>query len=267
MPGYNVQSDDCVVLTSNDPFGHKWLCFRNPLWKGFCIGLAVGFLITFIIFVVVGVLVWNSCNSTDSKGALSITANITVTPYNGKTTPAYPRTTYPPLTTVSTTPYRRRTTPSSSDHTCNILGRCTSPPQLAEGMECVMESTGGLTFVKFSALSRNAVDSFDHCPVSYCLGLEKWSPFNVSTSVTECYTTGNSGAVYSGKNTCTETGRMCQRWDSDSPHRRNMDHIPTNSRDLHSNYCRDPGPPYENKPWCYTTDPKKRWEFCHVDSC
>lgn len=83
----------------------------------------------------------------------------------------------------------------------------------------------------------------------------------------ECYTTGSYGAVYNGKITCTVTGRTCQRWDRDYPQKRNRKHIPSNSDDLHSNYCRDPGPPYDGKPWCYTTDPKVRWEFCHVPLC
>jgi hypothetical protein len=31
------------------------------------------------------------------------------------------------------------------------------------------------------------------------------------------------------------------------------------------NYCRDPD--REGKPWCYTMDPEKRWEFCGVPQC
>ena len=90
--------------------------------------------------------------------------------------------------------------------------------------------------------------------------------FFISTA-TECYTNGPHGDAYSGKNTCTESGRTCQRWDTDYPQKRNKKQIPSNSKDLHSNYCRHPGPPYEYRPWCYTTDPKKRWEYCHVPLC
>lgn len=34
---------------------------------------------------------------------------------------------------------------------------------------------------------------------------------------------------------------------------------------LDSNYCRNPSG--HNAPWCYTTDPRKRWENCGVDRC
>merc|ERR1719253_95335 len=32
------------------------------------------------------------------------------------------------------------------------------------------------------------------------------------------------------------------------------------------NYCRNPGGKKE-KPWCYTVDPAKDWEFCEVPKC
>ena len=46
--------------------------------------------------------------------------------------------------------------------------------------------------------------------------------------------------------------------------------------DANNNYCRNPdisNDPYINKycgkgrPWCYTTDPNKRWEFCDIPKC
>lgn len=37
------------------------------------------------------------------------------------------------------------------------------------------------------------------------------------------------------------------------------------SRGLDSNYCRNPD--NERQPWCYTTDPNTRWEYCQVPSC
>lgn len=36
-------------------------------------------------------------------------------------------------------------------------------------------------------------------------------------------------------------------------------------RGLDSNYCRNPD--NERMPWCYTTDPDVRWEYCKVPSC
>ena len=34
---------------------------------------------------------------------------------------------------------------------------------------------------------------------------------------------------------------------------------------LEKNFCRNPDK--EKRPWCYTTDPKKRWEYCSVPKC
>ena len=62
----------------------------------------------------------------------------------------------------------------------------------------------------------------------------------------------------------TVSGRTCQNWTKDTPHRRNSVVKKSVSKGLHDvgnhNYCRDPDA--ENEPWCYTTDPKKRWETC-----
>ncbi|CAC5356444.1 PLG [Mytilus coruscus] len=144
---------------------------------------------------------------------------------------------------------------------------CNKPPKLQDGKACKFESQEGRTIVRYSSLTKQNIDTFDHCPVSHCHARNDWSMFNVSSSVIECYNESSSGTIYKGKITCTVTGRTCQRWDRDYPQKRYRNHIPENSEDLHSNYCRDPGPPYERAPWCYTTDSKVRWEFCHVPLC
>lgn len=36
-------------------------------------------------------------------------------------------------------------------------------------------------------------------------------------------------------------------------------------RGLDNNYCRNPD--NERMPWCYTTDPETRWEYCRVPRC
>ena len=64
---------------------------------------------------------------------------------------------------------------------------------------------------------------------------------------------------YRGCQDKTMTGRTCQRWDEQSPHRHG-NHKPSKGADNH-NYCRNPSNTYWGL-WCYTTDPNKRWEYC-----
>ena len=37
--------------------------------------------------------------------------------------------------------------------------------------------------------------------------------------------------------------------------------------DLQSNYCRNPAQCAGSSPWCYTTDPDLRWEYCEIPKC
>merc|ERR1711971_623865 len=64
------------------------------------------------------------------------------------------------------------------------------------------------------------------------------------------------GKNYTGGQRTTKSGRTCQHWCSTSPHYHRQE-----SPDLKDNFCRNP----DNEPggpWCYTTDPAKRWEYC-----
>lgn len=36
-------------------------------------------------------------------------------------------------------------------------------------------------------------------------------------------------------------------------------------RGLKQNYCRNPDA--DSRPWCYTTDPSVRWEYCNLKKC
>ena len=36
-------------------------------------------------------------------------------------------------------------------------------------------------------------------------------------------------------------------------------------RGLENNYCRNPD--NEKMPWCYTTDPEVRWDYCQIPTC
>jgi len=68
------------------------------------------------------------------------------------------------------------------------------------------------------------------------------------------------GATYDGCATTTVSGRTCQHWGSSSPHHHGNTHLWKEG-----NHCRNPDG--EPRPWCYTTDPDVRWEFCEELRC
>ena len=83
---------------------------------------------------------------------------------------------------------------------------------------------------------------------------------NFCTDLTEeadCKRT-KTGREYVGTRNITASGRTCQTWSSDSPHDHGYNNLP-------ENYCRNPDG--EPSPWCYTTDPAKRWEVCEIPDC
>ncbi|XP_035669328.1 plasminogen-like [Branchiostoma floridae] len=73
------------------------------------------------------------------------------------------------------------------------------------------------------------------------------------------------GASYRGTVSVTQTGKTCQRWDSQTPHW--SYNTPENhpSSGLVENYCRNPDG--DLRVWCYTTDPDERWDYCDVPVC
>ncbi|XP_077194140.1 hepatocyte growth factor isoform X4 [Paroedura picta] len=74
-----------------------------------------------------------------------------------------------------------------------------------------------------------------------------------------------NGESYRGPMDHTETGKECQRWDLQRPHRHS--HRPERHPDkgLDDNYCRNPD--HKPRPWCYTLDPNTIWEFCAIKPC
>ncbi|XP_051500734.1 apolipoprotein(a)-like isoform X2 [Myxocyprinus asiaticus] len=74
-----------------------------------------------------------------------------------------------------------------------------------------------------------------------------------------------NGENYRGKVFTTENGYMCQRWDSQSPHNHNYSPSDHSDKYLEENYCRNPSG--EPKPWCFTTSPSKRWDYCSIPQC
>jgi len=82
-----------------------------------------------------------------------------------------------------------------------------------------------------------------------------------------CYK--GDGASYRGRKTTTKSGRICQNWVSQSPHKHYATccHPESNpNAGLVDNFCRNPDNEPEG-PWCYTTDASVRWEYCGVQKC
>nr|XP_058964172.1 uncharacterized protein LOC131790911 isoform X2 [Pocillopora verrucosa] len=85
------------------------------------------------------------------------------------------------------------------------------------------------------------------------------------TESTDCYY--GVGVGYRGNMNVTRSGRTCQSWKSQCPHRHWR--IPKDVANFKndSNMCRNPDSSAPDGPWCYTTDPNVRWEYCNVPRC
>ena len=86
--------------------------------------------------------------------------------------------------------------------------------------------------------------------------------------VASCYQ-GN-GHSYMGNTATTTSGKTCQQWSSNTPQVKsavasNPANFPDKSLVAAGNKCRNPDG--DTKPWCYTTDPATRWEFCNLKQC
>merc|ERR1712107_238674 len=76
---------------------------------------------------------------------------------------------------------------------------------------------------------------------------------------TDCYHKDLKVKRYDGCGSTTASGKSCQAWASTVPHNHKYTHL-----SLEGNYCRTDD---HTGPWCYTTDPNKRWEDCLVPIC
>ena len=76
------------------------------------------------------------------------------------------------------------------------------------------------------------------------------------------------GKEFCGQLSRSKTGKTCQRWDSQFPHKHSLDpsRFPEASLKDAANYCRNPDDD-TGGPWCYTTDTNKKWEHCDVTQC
>ncbi|XP_033976926.1 plasminogen [Trematomus bernacchii] len=91
----------------------------------------------------------------------------------------------------------------------------------------------------------------------------RWENCDVPSCTEECIHC--SGENYRGKISTTENAYTCQRWDSQKPHNHGYNPSALPEKYLEENYCRNPdGDP---KPWCFTTSPSKRWDFCSIPRC
>ncbi|XP_060063997.1 plasminogen-like [Ylistrum balloti] len=141
------------------------------------------------------------------------------------------------------------------------ISSCNRPPPLSlPGISVNVEHP--YNFIAIAARYRCA-KSLDSepvisCPVTRCLPDGTWSSANVSCAKKECYDPINK--TYNGSVTCTETGVMCQRWDSNFPH---VPHKNKGRSDF-GNRCVIQG---YTRPWCQTVDPLVPWDWCPVDPC
>ncbi|CBY32759.1 unnamed protein product [Oikopleura dioica] len=79
-----------------------------------------------------------------------------------------------------------------------------------------------------------------------------------------------TGINYRGFIRKTPTGKNCQKWSSQEPHyhdkkNRIIGKDMYGAGDLETDYCRNPDK--SPRPWCYTTDPDIRWEYCNIPNC
>ena len=80
-----------------------------------------------------------------------------------------------------------------------------------------------------------------------------------------CKTT-KLGREYIGKQNKTISGKTCQRWDSQTPHKHNRNLCKFPDLAKAANFCRNPDKEDEG-PWCYTMSRRHRWEYCPVPFC
>ncbi|NXR40586.1 PLMN protein, partial [Zosterops hypoxanthus] len=74
------------------------------------------------------------------------------------------------------------------------------------------------------------------------------------------------GVDYRGTEAKTQKGVRCQKWADNAPHKPNYTPEKYPNAGLEENYCRNPDKD-EKGPWCYTTDPDTRFDYCHIPEC
>lgn len=87
----------------------------------------------------------------------------------------------------------------------------------------------------------------------------------ITSHFAACYNEEDKGELYDGKVNITMSGKTCQAWDNVTPHFHPLTSLYRLYLEGH-NYCRNPERRGE-RPWCYTTDPDTRWEYCSIPVC
>ena len=98
------------------------------------------------------------------------------------------------------------------------------------------------------------------CTVPFCDG-----EVNNVSSPYLCGTLSQKQMDYRGYINQSINGKQCQEWASQIPHEHKFSSEKWPLAGLESNYCRNPNG--DSLPWCYTTDPKTRWDWCDVPIC
>ena len=129
-------------------------------------------------------------------------------------------------------------------------------------------------FVDISNISYIAIKSMvsEHIMENFMENVTKASNVDMNIYSENCKTT-RSGFSYIGNVSTTINGDTCQHWGSQLPHKHTKgsrdEEFPEKNITLARNYCRNPITSTENSkgPWCYTTNPSKRWEYCLIHMC
>ncbi|MGH0148603.1 UNVERIFIED_CONTAM: hypothetical protein FKN15_048333, partial [Acipenser sinensis] len=111
-----------------------------------------------------------------------------------------------------------------------------------------------------------AREVFEDNGKTYCMWMD-----SINTSSMVIHLSGECvmgiGENYRGNISVTESGRDCQYWTSNFPHRItefNVTEMP--EKNLAENHCRNPDSSPKG-PWCFTRDPLERREECIVPIC
>ena len=74
---------------------------------------------------------------------------------------------------------------------------------------------------------------------------------------------GKAGKDYEGTLARTVSGKECQKWSEQKPHKHKYGHVGNH------NYCRNPKGSGPKGIWCFTTSlaSRRKWDFCDLPKC